>query len=231
MSKITEYTQWLNENESRAYPLRETASKEAISGGLLPDDLIVDLGLLVPPEHENLYLTSVRISAQSYIIALASPLSGLFIGTFRTEDIVAYTAYPLTPMISDIAGWISFGNHRPTGIKDYRFTGTADAGIETRALRMVDALPVNRFVKFGGSPEHFADKITTFQGAGGLVFELDPADVTGKTILVRLDSEHKFNFVGPCNNWADRDVCGVPPMQSFNGVCPDEDGRITLRFE
>jgi hypothetical protein len=231
LSKKTQYTQWLNENEERAYPLRETASKQAQDGTLLPNDLIVDLGLLVPPAHENVYFTSVRASAQSYIVALASPLSGLLIGTFRRSDVVPYTAYPLTPVISDVAGWISFGNHRPTGVQHYQFSGMADAGIELRAMRLVDALPVNRFVKFGGSPDYFADKITTFQGAGGLVFEMDPADVTGKTILVRLDDAHKFNFVGPCNEWADLDVCGVPPMRSFNGVCPDEDGRITLRFE
>jgi len=194
-------------------------------------DIVADMCLLLPPEHQDAYISSLRVTDQAILIGIASSLSGLFIGTFRRSDVSPYTSYPLTPMLSDITGWIAFGNHIPAGIEDYRFDGATQSGIETRAMRMVDALPVTKFIKFGGAPSNLADKVVTFRATGGLIFELDPDDPTGKTIRCRLDDAYKSVFLGPCNNWAETDICGVPPMRSFNGVCPDEDGRIILRFE
>ena len=43
------YMQWCNENEGRAYPVAETAGRVSDSGQPLPDDILVDLGILVAP--------------------------------------------------------------------------------------------------------------------------------------------------------------------------------------
>ncbi len=226
-----EYIQWLNENENRAYPLAEYATKLDDQDRLLPTDIIADVGLMLPPAHQDVYFTSIRITEQSVVVGVASSLSGLFIGTYSRAALTPYTAYPLTPLISDIAGWVVFGHHVASGIEDYRFAGPLASKVEMRAIRLVDELPVKRFIKFGGSEIVEADKIVTFQGGGGIVFDLDPADPTGHTIRVSLDDEHKYSFVSPCRTWAAQDICGAPPMRSFNGVCPDDNGRIELRFE
>lgn len=227
----TRYIQWINENEGRAYPIAETATQVDRNGQRLPTDILGDLCLMLPPEHQAAYVSSLRVTQHAIFIGISSPLSGLFIGTFRRNALQPYTSYPLTPVISDITGWISFGNFVPQGITDYRFDSPEQSQIESRAIRLIDALPVKRFIKFGGSDESRADKIVTFRGGGGLYFEIDERDPTRKTIVARLKPEVKELFIGPCNEWADQDICGAPPMRSFNGVCPDEDGRITLRFE
>lgn len=226
-----EYIQWLNENENRAYPVAEYATQLDDQGRLLPTDIIADVGLMLPPSHQEVHFTSIRITEQSVVVGLASPLSGLFIGTFNRAALTPYTAYPLTPLLSDISGWIVFGHHIASGIEDYRFAQPLASRVEMRAVRMIDEIPVKKFIKFGGSDVIAADKIVTFQGGSGVVFELDPDDPTGHTILVSLDDEHKYSFVSPCLAWASRDICGAVPMRSFNGVCPDDDGRIELRFE
>jgi hypothetical protein len=226
---ITNHIQWLNDNEGRAYPVAETATQLDNRGTGLPMDLVVDLCLMLPPEHQQAYISSLRVTEQAILIGISSPASGLFIGTYRRSDMSPYTAHPLTPLLPNITGWVSFGNYIPSGVTDLRFDGPEQSQVEARAIRLVDPLPIKRFIKFGSPGQAGADQIVTFRGAGGIVFEVDPEN--GQNVICRLDEDYKEQYIGPCNSWAHRDICGAPPLRSFNGVCPDENGRITLRFE
>jgi len=223
------YIQWYNENEGRAYPLQEVATKVSDGGHQLPDDIIVDMGLMVPPTYEDTYVSSVRVTSSVVTVGISSSASGLMVGTYLRSAVRPHAAYPLTGLVNNVSGWIVFGNHRAVGTEDYRFSGPEQSGVAARALRIIDEIPVTYFVKLGGRADQIADRLVRMTAGGGLTIERDESDP--QKIVIQLSPELRQAFLGPCNELSTADICGVPPMRRINGVCPDEDGRITLRFE
>jgi hypothetical protein len=189
----------------------------------------VDLGIIVPPTYEEAYFSSIRITTTLVTVGISTAASGLMLGTFLRDDINPHVAYPLTPLVDDVAGWIAFGKHIPVGTEDYRFSSYADSGLESRTVRVVDTLPVKQFVRFGGRPDKYVDQLVRLRAGAAVLIEQD--DVDPQKIIVKLKPALKHNFLGPCNEVATKDTCGVSPIRQLAGVCPDENGKITIRFE
>jgi len=221
--------EWYNENHGRSYPVAEAASKVDTSGDLLPSDIVVDMGLMVPPDWSDVYISSLRITPLSVTIGLSSGTTGLFVGTYLRSDLETQIAYPLTALLDNLSGWIVFGNHVALGVENYQFNGYGQAGLERRVIRVVDVLPVTRFMKYGGNAAQFVDDVVTLIPGAGVQLVRD--DVYPQKIIVKLKESIAHAMVGPCNSTAVAEDCGVPPLRSINGVCPDEDGKITIRFE
>lgn len=223
------YIQWYNENEGRAYPLSEHATGVSRSGRRLPEDILVDMNVMVPPAHAAVYVRALRITNTIITVGLCSELSGLLVGTYARSQVTPNVAYPLTPLVPDVSGWVVFGNHLFQGLEDYRFGGVEASGLEQRAIRVVDALPVKKFVRFDGRMDKYADRIVRIQAGNSILVEQDSIDP--QRVIVKLKPDMQSKFMGPCNDPATGDSCGVPPMRQIAGVCPDADGTITIRFE
>ena len=225
----TNYTQWYNENEGRAYPISETASRLSDSGTLLPDDIIADLGLMIDPAYTDVRVSSVRVTSKFVTVGISSSTTGLLVGTYLRSELQPYTAYALIGIVDNVSGWIVFGTHRATGTEDYRFATPAQSLIEARVIRNVSPIPVKAFVKDGGNQLVKLSGIVSLKAGGGITITQDPDDK--QRILVNLTEDMIHNILGPCNQPADRKNCKYAPFRTINGVSPDVNGKITLRFE
>jgi hypothetical protein len=79
------------------------------------------------------------------------------------------------------------------------------------------------------NPLFYMGGVVKLQSGSGVQIVRD--DVNPQKILVKLTPDAKTAMLSPCNKPADAKICGVPPLRSINGVCPDENGKITIRFE
>jgi hypothetical protein len=220
--------QWYNENENRSYPMAEYATHKDNLGRELPPDIIVDLSVMTPPEHAQVYFSSIRVTSALVSVALRSPTSGMLIGTFARSQLRPHTAYPLTPVIDDVSGWIVFGTHRAVVTEDYRFTVLAQSAVETKAVHVIEHLPVRSFRRLGGSTVAYADHIVSLVPGNGVVIE--KADLPPR-IIIRLSTDMQNQFTNQCQRGVSTDVCKTTPIRKISGVCPDVNGMITLRFE
>ena len=226
------YIEWYNDNAGRAYPLAEGASRVDDDGDRMDDDVLVDLGLVVPPGHEDVFVSSVRITQRTVSIGISSGSSGLLIGTYSRDDIRPLRSFPLTGVVDGVSGWVAFGDSflRPTAVSTYhRFSSPAQSGIERRAVRVTDALAIPELRKYGGSPANVADGVVRLVAGSGLKIALDDTDP--QLIVISVQPGQEKRFLSPCTEDADKTKCRVPPVRSISGVCPDENGRITIRFE
>jgi hypothetical protein len=192
----------------------------------LPDDILVDAGLILPAEYNDVYCSMVRITPQLWSVSFSCGTCGLLAGTFRRDQFSAYASLPLTPLVDDVSGWVSFGNHTGTTIEHYIFTSVAQAGLECRAVRLVERIPVSRFYKLGGAVDTFVEGLVRLVGDAGLRVYKEGDD----SIVLELAAEQASAFLGPCEKYAESGQCGLTPIRRLTGVPADANGVITLRF-
>ena len=228
------YIQWCNENAGRAYPLAETASRRDNAGHVMPDNILLDMSLLVPPVHAGCYISSMRVTPQTVSFGISSTVSGLFVFTASWRDLLVsnlsdWTSYPLTPVVSDVSGWVVLNRLESNMLGNWKFGSYAQSGIEGRALRVVDTLPIRSILRKDMNPMLYFGGVVKLQAGAGVTVTQD--SLNPQKIIVKLTADAKKAMLGPCDEQANVEVCGVPPLRSINGVCPDANGKITLRFE
>lgn len=228
------YIQWCNENAGRAYPLAESSSRKDNSGTIMPDNILLDMCLNLPPIHANCYVSSMRVTAQTLSFGISSAVSGLFVFTASWSDLLVgdlsgLVSYPLTPVIADVSGWVVPNRLEPNMLGYWRFSSYAQSGIETRALRLVDSLPIRSILRKDMDTSLYFGGVVKLQAGAGVQIVLDGTNP--QKIIVKLTPDAKTAMLGPCNQQADSKICGVPPLRSINGVCPDVNGKFTIRFE
>lgn len=221
------YIQWYNENEGRSYPISEGATLVDDAGKLVPDDILVDMGLMVDPVHTDVYLSSLRITPKFVTLGISSSTSGLLVGTYALNDVQPYKAYPLTAVADNVSGWVVFGGHTASESETYAFSTPAQSRIELRAIKQVEALPVTCLAKLYGSDVKLKG-IVKLHGGAGIKLTQDP--LYHHRIRVNLDTAVGHNLTSPCNTPAARKICGNTPFRTINGVPADENGKITVRF-
>jgi len=221
--------QWFNENEGRKYPLSETASGVDDTGQIVPSDILVDAGIMVPSDYADVRLHSLVVTTDIITLALTSATSALMVGTFARSAVEPYKAYPLTPVVNNVSGWVVFGTHRTVVEERYKFSTAAQAQLEQRAVRVVDNLAVTLCRKFGGQASRTVGKVVTLNAGVGITIQQDTVDP--QKIVIGLKESVASSFISPCDNPANEDRCGVAPLKSILGVCADVNGRVTLRLE
>ena len=162
------YIEWCNENEDRSYPLEEGTTQRALSGRQLPTDIIADMGILVPASYTDIYVSSVRVTPALYSVCLASGTAPLLVCAVPTAGYTPYEAVAMDPQVEDVTGWVVFGNHRTTVAEQYSFTDANASGLASRAVRVVDSLPVRRMLKYGGSTAQYIDRLVNLVGGNAL---------------------------------------------------------------
>jgi hypothetical protein len=199
----------------------------------LPDNLIVDLGLVVPPSHAECYVSSIRVTPSYVSVGISSAAGGILVGTFGLANIQRFTAYPLTAVAyNGVSGFIVFGGFQVTESTTYVFGGFSQSGVERRAVRIVDDLPITGLLKLGSSPAGLLYDVTgvvRLEAGANVIIAQD--SLNPQKLIVKLTPDAKYSMLGPCNDSADPKTCGYPPLRSINHVCPDENGRLTIRFE
>lgn len=230
----TSYIQFCNENAGRAYPLREAASRVDDSGKTMPDNILIDMCLSVPPEFEQCYLSSMRVTPTTISFGISTDTSGMFVFTgawvnLDSGTLPGWNSYALTAVVQDLTGWVVLNRFDPSMIGDWRFSSYAQSGIETRAVRIVDDLPIRSLLRLDMDPIlYFGGVVKLISGSG---VQIVKDDTNPQKIIVKLTPDAKAAMLGPCNEQATTKICGVPPLRSINGVCADANGRINLRFE
>lgn len=226
------YTEFYNENEGRAYPLAEQATRLSNAQVKLPDDLMVDLSLMVPTTHTGIYVSSVNLTAGLISIGIASTTSGILIGTYERAAIVAYRALPLSALVDGVSGWIVFGPNllQSTDYGYYRFSSAIQSGVEERVIHHIQPTGVMRFLSYTGRPGEAATGVVRFIGNSNFKIAESPT-LPGEGLQIALDPAVAQVMAGPCIDAASKDTCGTPPIRTINGVSPDITGKITIRFE
>lgn len=222
----TGHIEWCNANEGRAYPLREEATRRADSGAQLPDDILADACLIVPPDCGDAFCSMVRVTPSLLAVSFSCANGPLAAGAWPRSAYSPYSAVPLTPLADNVSGWVVFGNHICQAPEHYIFSAPAQSALECRALRLVDRPPIPAFLKLGGPSDiRLSGVVRLVPGAGLRIYRGAPASV-----VFALDSVRAPAFLGPCEQYGDADQCGSPPIRRFNGVSPDADGQLTIRI-
>ena len=220
---------WFNENEGRAYPVSETATRRDDGGLTLPNDIVVDMGLVLPKAFTGVRISSLYISPQIVAVAVSSDEGGLLVGSYARASVTPYTAYPLQPVTPDCSGWIVFGTYAGTGYEQYRFATPAQSLIETRAFKIVVPPGVTKFYRQGNDAGLYADGVVRLTGSRDVVITVDP--MNPHNIIVGLASTESAKYVENCATPASRATTGVPVLRTINNVPADADGQLTIGFE
>ena len=221
---MIDYVQWYNSNEGRSYPFKDDASLIDKAGNKLPNNLIIDLSITVPADYiAGVHCPQIKVTPDVISLGIASDTAGLFMGTYSTSDIIPYTAYPLESLVADIYGWVVFGSYKTKQKEIYRFDSYIDSELAAKAMKVVDPLPLTKLVKLGDDPACYVSKVIKL--------------VSGSNINIYKDSNfiyigliHPEEVIGPCNPAIDI-ASERRTLHSINGVKPDADGMITLRFD
>ena len=219
------YIQWANENASRAYPVAETASQQADDGSLLPQDILVDLGLLLTPGYSGVRLASLTVSPALISLSISSDQGALFCGTYLVSEVTPWGAYPLVSLVPNCSGWVSFGTHQAAGQESYRFSTAQQSLIEGRTTRVIQPPGVTSLQREGAAPGFLAQGLVRLEVGGGI----QATKGAGNTIVLSLDAVHQPIYALPCSVQANQ-ACQVPVIRRISNVKPDSSGKITLRF-
>jgi hypothetical protein len=211
---------WYNENDFRAYPIREDSLKIDVDGKLFPDDIISDIAVSVPRDLEDVHLSMVSITPTLVSVSVAASGSGILAVTLPRTD--PYVPQVLTPIVEDVSGFVVFGQGLDsiTGPVTYKFDETA-APLESRAVRVFDRIPVTSIRRIGSSGD--LQDIVNLEVSNNMRVRLED-----NTIYLSLAEDVREDFVGPCDAGSTLGGCGVPPIRAINGVTPNDDGIIYI---
>jgi hypothetical protein len=217
---------WYNENEGRAYPMREDSPRIDALGRKLPDDIIADASIVTPDGLEDdVFLLTVSLTPALVTLVIGTATQGLLVGTFP-KPLTLYRPLPLDPLTDNVSGFVVLGHGAAAYQGTYSFNDAASTPFAVKALHTFDALPIP-FIGKIGSPAQILDLIE-IQTNGNVQVRYDSGT---NTIYLSLIESVRDAFVGPCAKGDSISGCGIPPIRSINGVTADGNGAITLEVE
>lgn len=221
-------TEWLNSNELRSYPIRETATQISDAAAQLPQGIISDLSIVLPTVY-NPYVSSVRVTPSLVSVCISSGASGILLATQFRSTLQIGKAYAMTPLVENVSGWIVYGSYVPVVQESYLFSGVTQTGIAGKAIRFINPPGVRRILRYGSPDSVYADGIVRLKAGAGMEIVKDPNNP--QRIIFRLREDVLSDFVGPCNSSSSKTACGATPIRSINGVTADPNGKINLVFQ
>lgn len=249
----TVFPGWLSGNESRKYPLHDLATKQGASGATLPDDILVDMQLLVP-ESAGRYVFVSSLSATAGLVSLTLlatdldpttegasssvpfvPLAAITV----TRPITLYRNYAVSALYPGVAGWVAFG----TGVNEqlntfFTFEQAIDGLLAPKAARGYQDYPVQSIGKIDRTVT--LTGLVALQGSAEIEVEKGVRTIDGRrreviTVGLALGDTPKpvlRKFAGDCGGRPDDRTCPEGrPIRLINGVTPDCDGNIDIVFE
>ena len=248
------YTEWLNKNELRAYPLQTAAARTG-----LPDNLLTDANIWLPSSAgQAVYLSSVCISPSLVTLTLlAASFNPFAIGEGESSSsgeepefvplsilnvprpIVRFKNYALRPVYPGTGGWINLGQ----GAIDIqslvlRFLESADSCFIDRCVRSYQDIPVSSLGKVNQA-SGLTGLVSLAGAKGSVVTRSETMLVGGKSQtvgMIGLDLSNNsvatlLKYAGTCGHRPQSKTCVVAPITMINNVTPDENGNIDIEFK
>lgn len=251
------FVDWLNDNENRAYPVNEEASRVSIGGVELPNNIIVDANIAIPRSAGRFVtLSSLSISPSLVTLTLVASENGLcgepssssssgapqfvpIAALSVVRPVTRFKNYQIQPLYPGVAGWVALGQ----GAVDLQslvllFAGPDAAQLVDRAVRSYDGIPVLSLGKLDVSLA--LTGIVRLKGATGLVRTSKGQRIIGGRLrdvgIIGLDTTSNpittlQQYTGPCGGRPEVGTCDSAPITRVNGIAPDCNGNIEIEFE
>lgn len=219
--------EWHNENALRAYPLADDCPASAV----LPPWLLADLRVTADRRYTRVFLSSAYVSPALVSIGIsgqegdAAPV-GLLVRTVTRDELEPGRAYALERVDGKACGTVVFGTI-PSDAAGFKLNfGATEATFAEAAVLRAAAPGVEALV----DAEHGlrASGIIDLSGNAEFRTARDPADP--QTVIITLDDLYRDLTTSVCSSAPSFERCGMTPVKSINGVAPDADGLLTLRF-
>ena len=250
------FSDWMNSNEVRNYPLHDQATKQAASGAILPDGIIADLNIMLPESAGRFaYISSAAITpglvSLTFLAVVTDPLvpepsssssaSGALVPIASitvAKPITVYKHYALEALYPGVAGWVAFGSDVDEVAASYRFVEPIDGLLCAKAVRAYRDLPVRSIGKAGRVTE--LTGLVQLQANGDVLINKAVRTINGRRVeviavgldLTDLPVDMLHKYAGSCGPRPEDRTCPQGrPFISINGVVPDCDGNIDLIFE
>lgn len=243
---------WYNLNESRPYPLADSATALDTEDNFLPSNIITDLRIRWPDwAGTYAFIGSVAVSPSIVTVTtLASPsLSStssyvpLAVVSVPIADLQEGRQYPFESMYPGAFGYITFGSGVTVNYSG-RFLGPAQTLLTSRAANphpglpvtslnnLNDQTPLTGLINLRADPPLFITKerrVINGDSKDAIVFSLREETNqinTGVSTEMTLQS-----FAGDCGKRPESGNCGAPnPIEFINSVGPDCNGMFTIEF-
>jgi len=244
---------WYNLNESRDYPLADTATALDNDQNHIPQNIIADIRVRWPQwAGKYAFLGSVAVTTGAITVTvLVSPDLTNTSSSYIPITVVSVPLsllqpgrqYPMESMYPGSFGYIVFGSGTTLNYSG-RFSSPEQSFLTSRSARPHAGLPVTSLGKLydqvpltglvnlvGEDPITITQATRVIDGNTkkvvlfSLVAETETVEgvTTGGNILQRL--------AGDCGRRPESGSCGSPePIEYINAVGPDCDGVITLEF-
>lgn len=235
--------QFENVNALRAFPFAGDCAPADRTGRRLPDDLIVDLHMVVPalPRQDSgssgsgeagvmpaphVRMSSLHVSpfmVSACFVSACEGCSGAVSVTVSRENFRPYMPYRLVRLAGsfDMGGIVTFG--------DFSFPGSAetyffdDAEIHQCCVSAYEPPRLRSFVDARSGARLSGDVEIGFSG-------FVSASRDGQSVRLSLEDGATEELASECYKASGSDLCGATPISSINGVRPDSEGNIVLWF-
>ena len=239
---------WYNQNTYRRYPVDDTASAVADNGAALPNWVVVDASLRFPAAlGSRLFISSASVSPHLTTVTLLAfngsvyenPAPPAFtpVATIAVTDPVPYRPYPVTALVTGVAGWLVFGpppsDARPAS---WTFARPAQSAIVPRAALSYAQEGVTGIQPVGTG--NMLSGVVKLEVAGDVTVTSAQRNVNGHSttvILLQLADDGSgqllTEYAGPCAARPENGNCPLPPLNSLGGAAPGCDGNLEIQFK
>ena len=247
------FVEWLNANEQRNYPLHDLADREARDGRVLPNDILVDAHIWLPKSAgAKVFVSSVSVSPSLITMTFAAapfdpfcsssvpvpafvPLAVLRVNREHTP----FRNYPLEAIYPGVGGWVALGAcDDMEGSYSLVFDGPGDTVLLDRTVHTYNDIPVLSVGKLGVLPK--LTGTVKLQGVAGQIKTFAATrtidGVSRRVAAIGLDTVNALAdnlavFAGDCGHRPQAGNCNLAPITEINGLKPDCDGNINIKFE
>jgi len=244
---------WYNLNESRYYPLADTATSLDDEDNSLPSNIVVDIRVRWPDwAGKYAFIGAVAVTSGAVTVTVlvsadltndASSYIPIAVISVPILELQVGRQYPLTSMYPGAFGYIVFGSGITINYSG-RFSSPAQTLLTSRSAKPHPGLPVTSLNRLNDqsaltglinldavAPLSITKARRKIDGDSKdvILFSLIPdpetfTDVTAGTNILQ-------SLAGDCGKRPESGTCGSPnPIEFINAVGPDCDGMITLEF-
>jgi len=242
---------WYNLNTTRKYPVDDGATGVDDSGKLLPATVLSDINVRIPKSlGVGVMISSVVISdtlvsitflATNHPIIYSAydspPAANSFAPLFAvsvTKPVVPGTAYPISPFVEGVAGWVVFGDGIGKNFNG-RFSNPTQSALNPKTCRYYNDMPVSSIGKIN-AVNKLQGMITLIEGKD-VSIKKETKFINGKdrTAIVfslkdNVNQTVLSDYIGPCDKRPESKNCDKVGLEFLNTVGPDCNGNINIEF-
>jgi hypothetical protein len=245
---------WYDLNNSRPFPVDDTATRLSDLSESLPSDIIVDLKLRFPETAgRRAWISGITNTPNLVTVIIMGADEDLSVSSFTPlasvslpQPITPLRPYPLEALYPGAGGWIVFGDAVQGENWWGKFSTPQQALLQPSAARYYKAPPITDISTLNnagpltgivrleaGNDFEIVKEFREIEGrvVQAVVFRLVETQPEGAGAGVAVANVFE-QYVGECGKRPESNNCGEPqPIESISGVLPDCCGNITLDLE